>query len=361
MKKRSNDFEWPEYKSDKLRIRAYSNKFKNSTIAEAFSKVYNVKLASDIGNNTPKELNVGDVISARIVNIGKDHVEFDTSMFKTVVVSNCNLYKYEKLRNYIPTFNIDVRVVNKTKDRATVDIIQPMVDSFVIPRTETPWIQKDVNELVPVVVKNLQHIREGFIGKAVIPNVSDFIGQDYEVHAFIPGSQIVLNITKDFDSFEGKTVNAFIINHTHRAGSNKMSLVCSVKEYLKTLGELKMVELFKNWTEDNEEWKQTSETSYNGIITGTINNTKRFGDNVITKCGVFVEIPELNITGMVNVEPEMIGNYKSGMTTVVKIDGFEEVLKFNPIAQQMQHVDPYVIEDGKLKKCNLKPILRFVI
>jgi hypothetical protein len=38
----------------------------------------------------------------------------------------------------------------------------------------------------------------GFIGKALVPAVSDFIGEPYYVDAFIPGSQIVLNIESDF-------------------------------------------------------------------------------------------------------------------------------------------------------------------
>ena len=64
---------------------------------------------------------------------------------------------------------------------------------------------------------------------------------------------------------------------------------------------------------------------------------------------------------MVNVDPSEINNYKSGQAVNVKINGFEETMRYNPAAQQMQHVEPYVIEDGKIKRCNLKPILEFVL
>lgn len=365
MSRKKPEFEWPEYKTEKERIRAYSNKFKNSTISEAFSDVYKIHLKPEykgIGNETPKELNIGDEVFARIIHVDKNKVEFDNALFKSTVTSNNNLYKYEKFRNYIPTFDVKVRVINKVKDRITVDIMQPMIDDFIVPRATNPWIQKDIaNPLQPVLVKNLQLTQGGFLGKAVIPNISEFIGQDYEVDAFIPGSQIVLNITNDFESFVGKSVLAFILNSTQKPGSNKMSLVCSVKEFIKTCGEINMIYMFKQWAENSEEWKNINETKYNGIITGVINNTKRFGDNVVRKCGVFVEIPDLSITGMVNVDPSEISNYKSGQAVNVKINGFEETMRYNSAAQQMQHVEPYIIEDNKIKRCNLKPILEFVM
>ena len=53
-------------------------------------------------------------------------------------------------------------------------------------------------------VKDLQWTKGGFTGKAVLPNVSDFVGEDYTVDVFIPGSQIVLNITDNFEQFIGK-------------------------------------------------------------------------------------------------------------------------------------------------------------
>ena len=64
---------------------------------------------------------------------------------------------------------------------------------------------------------------------------------------------------------------------------------------------------------------------------------------------------------MVNVDPSMVNNYKTNDNVVVKINGFEETMRYNPAAQQMQHVEPYIIEDNKIKRCNLKPILEFVI
>ena len=86
-------------------------------------------------------------------------------------------------------------------------------------------------------------------------------------------------------------------------------------------------------------------------MTGIINSSK--------KCGVFIEIPALNVTGMVSTKPEDLVNYKPRDEVKVKLTGFDEEMFFNQGVGQMQHVDPYVITDGKLEKCNLKPILQF--
>ena len=90
---------------------------------------------------------------------------------------------------------------------------------------------------------------------------------------------------------------------------------------------------------------------FDGTVTGIINSSK--------KCGVFVDIPELNITGMVQCKPSEIFNYKPGDELMVGIEGFEEETFYNKDVQQVQHLDPYIITEGCLEKCNLKPVLRF--
>ena len=63
---------------------------------------------------------------------------------------------------------------------------------------------------------------------------------------------------------------------------------------------------------------------------------------------------------MVKVAPEELVNYKPGDNVAVHLVSFDEETYYNREVGQVQHVDPYVIEDGVLLKCNLKPILEFV-
>lgn len=349
------EMEWPKFAREKDRIRYYSNLYRNASIKEAFEDAYNLSIGevSEIVNDTPQELRIGDVVKANILSISKNKVEFDTTNLKANLTSSVNLYKYERFKNYLPLKPINVRVTNIVRDRVVVDPLVLLLEEFINPRVANPWIQKNINNVQPIRVKNLQLSRGGFIGQAVIPTVSDFVGEDYTVEAFIPGSQIVLNITDNFEQFVGTDVDTFIVNYIPKPGvDNKMSLICSAKEYIKFQGEQLMIDAFKAWTESGEKWQLIEDCIFKGKVTGIINSSK--------KCGVFVEVPELNITGMVATNPDELVNYKPKDEVSVRLTGFEEEMYFNQEAQQMQHVDPYIITNDALEKCNLKPILKFV-
>lgn len=355
------NFYWPEYNSDSKRIKIYSKAYKDMSIAEAFAEHYNLTFKStmpEIVNMVPKDLKIGDVIPVRIRSIDKGKVTFDAGNIKTNLQSSANLYRYEKLRHFLPMDEIKAVVTRVDKDKAVIDPLSPMVTDWITPILKDPTIQKVIPnpetgmQMQPIIVKDLQLTKGGFTGKAVIPTASKFVGEDYVVDAFIPGSQIVLNITDNFEQFNGKSVEAFVMNYmTKPGGKGEMSLVCSAKEVIKFRGEINLIKLFNSWCEDGEIWKTVSDMTFEGRVTGVINSAK--------KCGVFIEIPELEITGMVSAKPADLVNYKPHMSVPVKIAGFDEETYFDYATQQVQHVLPYEIEDGVLKKCNLKPILQF--
>lgn len=356
---RMEDFVWPEFNSDSKRIKAYTQRYKNLSIVEAFEQYYGVKIenVNENVNLIPKELAVGDIISTKILSISKDRVVFDTANFKANLQSSVNLAKYERFKHNLPLDPLDILVTRVDKDKVVVDPIAPMLEGWMAPLLKDPTVQKIMPTAEglgpkPIIVKDLQLTRGGFMGKAVIPNVSEFVGEDYTMDAFIPGSQIVLNITDNFEKFVGKSVLAFVVNYMAKPGTrNEMSLICSAKEYIKFVGEINLIQLFNSWCESGELWKQTTKNPIAGKVTGVINSSK--------KCGVFVELPELSITGMVQCKPDELVKYKPHMDVMVKLDGFDEDTFFNPIVKQVQHTEPYIIEDGRLKKCNLKPVLKF--
>lgn len=347
-------FEWPKFNSDRERIRMYSKLYKDKSISEAFSNVYNVSVGeiSESANNTPSELKVGDEIMLNILSITKNHVEFDVGNYKAQIRSSVNLHKYERFKHNIPTDPIKVQVMDIQKDKVTVDPLAPTINDYLNPILRNKNVQKIIGNPQTVRVKDLQLTKGGFTGKAILSPVSKFVGEEYTVDVFIPGSQIVLNITDNFEQFVGKEVDTFIVNYINKPGSNSLSLVASAKELIKFNGECKLIEMFKAWCEESEYWNKIKETSYKGRVTGVINSSK--------KCGVFVEIPELSMTGLVPIEPDKLVNYKTNSEIEVKITGFDEEKKYNALTKQMIHVEPYIIENGYLVKCNLKPALSFV-
>lgn len=345
----AKNFDWPEFSDDKARIKYYSQRFKNKSVAEAFQEVYGVDLStvSEKVNDLPREYQVGDIIKTRIVSVSKDSVVFDDINYKGTVSCSVNLNKY---KNLTCPDEIRAEVTDVKKGRISINPIKPMTDSWINNVVSNPNSQNVIGDPKTIKVKDLELVEGGFVGKAVIPSTSEFLGEDYAVDAFIPGSQIVLNITDDFEQFIGKDVDAFVVNYLPKGDG--MSLICSRKAYLTFLGNEQLVEMFNRWCEDSPKWSEYSKKVYLGSVTGVINSSK--------KCGVFVEVPELNITGMVKVSADELVSYKPGDTFSVCLDSFDEMTYFNKDVQQVQHVDPYVIENGVLIKCNLKPILRIV-
>lgn len=347
------NFEWPKFNSDKERIKFNTKKYKNYSITEAFEIEYGLKKINiPNANIIPENYKLGDIIDVNIKDITKECTYLDIQNSKKLIVSKNNLWKYNIFRNYVPPFSVPAKIISISKDRIIVDIIMAMLEKFIEDRIKNPNIQKNIYHPDTIVVKNLKLTKGGFIGKVIIPPISEFIGENYEVDAFIPGSQIVLNITDDFEKFNGTNVEAFVVNCIKNNTDNKISLICSPKEYIKYLGELNMIDMFNNWCEENEKWSEVKNNEWNGKVTGIINSSK--------KCGVFIEIPELFITGIVNVKSNELVNYKPHQNIKVKIIGFEEETFYNQITQQTQHIEPYIIKNNILEKCNIKPILQFV-
>lgn len=344
------DFEWPEYTKEIDRIKANTAKYADKSIPEIFG--VSVQVDDVARYDTLRELKVGDSIMVTVQSITDSNVIFTTVATKQMIQSSVNLKKYSKLKLITP-FKATAVVTKADRQTASIDIIRPVYDNWLKEVLKEPEKQRHMQDPLYITVKNLQLTRGGFLGQAVIPIVSEFVGQEYTVDAFIPGSQIVLNIEENFDKWNGQSVEAFVTNYMQKPGSkNEMSLVCSRKELLKFYGDMNIKSMFDRYCEDGETWKSMSKTIYEGVVTGIINSAK--------KCGVFVEIPELYITGMVEMDADKLVNYKPQTKVRVRISSFEENTYYDSATGQVRHDAPYEIENNILKSCNVKPILSLV-
>ncbi len=342
------DYEWPEIISDKERIKHNTEKYANVSISEAFGCAYR-----DDEPEVPMSLHWGDTIDVKIASISKGEVKFQGLTTKETIICKNNLAKYAKLRQFLPLDPIKARVINIDKKQACVDVLLPMLDQWIVGTMEDVDKQRNMANPQAVVVRDLQLTRGGYMGKINVPTIEEFVGEPYYVDAFIPGSQIVLNIENDFNRWVGKDVIAFVTGYSPKPNMpTKMSVVCSPKAYLTFLGDMTLVDMFSHYCSIDDEWKATSNIVYDGVVTGIINSTR--------KCGVFVEITSMNITGMAEVLPEELVNYKPGQELKVKIGGFDEMTYFDSECGQRKHLEPYEIEDGVLKSCILKPTMKLV-
>lgn len=343
----NENFEWPKFSSDKERIKYNSEKFKNCSIAEAFG------LEARPFDEEKFDYKSNDTIYLKIKEITKKTVIFDQGNIKDTIICNVNLYKYQKLRNFIPSNPIPCKIISVFGGKIIVDPFAAMIDEFIENKCSNIELQKNVKLPKPVTVHNLRLTHGGYIGGIVIPAISDLVGENVYFEAFIPGSQIVQNIEYDFSKWEGQSVTAFITNYIDKPNSQSKIFVCSVKEWINFQGQLNLISMFKHYCEDTPEWKEiVSSKQWEGIITGICNSSK--------KCGVFIEIPSLKITGMVPCERDIINTFAKNTKVNVMITDFDELKTYNKTVNQMQHIEPYIIKDDILKQCNLRISLAFV-
>lgn len=342
----SLDIEWPEFKTEKERIRAYSKRYANTSISEAMCGIKEETINIPQLPVTPV---VNGIYKARITKHG-NYVSVHGLSAKEQVICRNNLKRYTNMEMTDREIDVKVVAIDKLRQTITIDVLQPLFENWINSIMEDKTIQYNVKAPKVVSVSNLRLGNGGFIGKAEIQAISEFIGEPYYVDAFIPGSQIVLNIENDFNRWNGATVDTFVAGYTTRPDSvNQMSLICSRKALLNFSGNLTKIELYGDYCLQGKKWKAFTKSSFVGTVTGVINSSK--------KCGVFVELPLFNITGMINMEPERLVEFKAGDEVSVRITDFEQMLEYDPSTGNMVHQEPYKIENGCLKSCILKPVL----
>lgn len=340
------EIEWPEFKTERERIRAYSKRYANVPISEAMCGIKEETLDIPQIPVTPV---VNGIYKARITKHG-NYVSVHGLSAKEQVICRNNLKRYTNMEMTDREIDVKVVAIDKLRQTITIDVLQPLFENWINSIMEDKTIQYNVKAPKIVSVSNLHLGNGGFIGKAEIPAISEFIGEPYYVDAFIPGSQIVLNIESDFNRWNGATVDTFVAGYTTRPDSvNQMSLICSRKALLNFSGNLTKIELYGDYCSQGKKWKSFTKSSFVGTVTGVINSSK--------KCGVFVELPLFNITGMINMEPERLVEFKAGDEVSVRITDFEQMLEYDPSTGNMVHQEPYKIENGCLKSCILKPVL----
>ena len=350
MKKKQQEgnpgFNWDTF-SDRVRIKTNTDRYKDMEIAEAFADYYKIKglKKSKIKSLTPPSFNIGEYVNLTIKSLDKKHVIFDQTNFKEEIKCTVNLSQYPRFKDFSEPIDITCRVVSKTDNSVLVDPIYWFYDQFISTYVKNKDYQYNIRERFnPFTAKNLRLVRGGFMGSLRLDNASDFFGKDIWLDVFIPGSQIVVNVEKDFDRWVGKDVPFYIINLIEKPGTDNKVIVGSPKEYYKLNSRIKLMDIFNHYCMDDDEWKALTNKDIDGIITGVVHTSG--------KCGVFVEAD--GQTGMIDCDPEDLVKYKAGQPVKVRYAGFNELMKFNPTVGQYQHIEAYSVEEGILKKFNLK-------
>lgn len=341
------------FKNDRERLKYMSKAYKNINIAKSFAIYYGMELDNALKSNksinTVNVVTVGNVYVGTVKNFDKHSLTFEIPGVKEEIISKDNLWPYvDNVNAYLATHNNKLlfEVREKKDNKYYVSVIQGYY------RAWADKINKAIENRNGINVHIDELVKGGYICHTNINELIELTGRQYTHSVFIPGSQIVLNIERDFDRWVGEDVTVvpqkFMNFKTIGYGANQLverSLVSSRKLVLQILGMKNMYEIYNDAQTKAKLAEANPNVSiepvvFDGTVTGIINSGK--------KTGIFVELNDKYITGLMPIEECDLLNYKTGDAIRVSIKEFEV----------QEGKDPFVLnkKGTSLIKCNVRPV-----
>lgn len=335
-------FECP-FKNDKERIRYMKDNYGHLPLAEQFAVFYGEEVSNTVKKNkrinNPVNIEIGGSYKGIVTEISKNGIVFDVAGVKEEVISKENFSDcMDAVQNYLLNHENELlfTVTEKKDNKYYVSVLEGYYRSW------QKQIEKAIEQRAAINVHIDSLVRGGYMCHTDIWPISELTGKTYTSAVFIPGSNIVLNIENDFERWLGKDVQAVPQKFTKFRSFGRPtenSLMASRKMVLKILGMKNMYEIYtRAKLGERPDVKYVPEV-FTGKVTGIINSNK--------KTGIFIEIEDKYITGLMPVEEANLLNYKPGDTVQVYIQEFE----------CMDGKEPFFIDRKNIiKACNLRPV-----
>lgn len=342
------------FKSDKERIKYISQAYKKYSIAEAFAIYYEEPLSEELSKNTNINnviiLEVGGTYSGSVKNFTDGgNIIFEIPGVKEEIISQENFNSCrESIEQYLLTHDnkllFEVRKFERNRFvvSVTTAYYNKWRDSINKAIINENGIKVHIDELV----------KGGYICHTDIWNLNEVTGKHYTHSVFIPGSHIVLNIEKDFEKWIGEEVmivpQKFVeFRRDIKTGLIENSLVGSRKRVLQIIGMKNIYDIYNDYKmreklAEKEETKEITYPSFEGTVTGIINSNK--------KIGIFIELDDKYITGLMPIDSSELLNYFPGDKVTVRIKEFEI----------QEGKEPFEIKKKIIKKCNVRPVFEIV-
>ena len=335
-------FECP-FKNDKERIRYMKDNYGHLSLAEQFAVFYGEEVNNTVKKNkrinNPVNIEVGGSYKGVVTEISKNGIVFDVTGVKEEVISKENFSDcMDAVQNYLLNHENELlfTVTEKKDNKYYVSVLEGYYRSW------QKQIEKAIEQRAAINVHIDSLVRGGYMCHTDIWTISELTGKTYTSAVFIPGSNIVLNIENDFERWLGKDVQAVPQKFTKFRSFGRPtenSLMASRKMVLKILGMKNMYEIYtRAKLGERPDVKYVPEV-FTGKVTGIINSNK--------KTGIFIEIEDKYITGLMPVDEANLLNYKPGDTVQVYIQEFECI----------EGKEPFFIDRKNIiKACNLRPV-----
>lgn len=348
-KELDNENQFPMFSNEKARLRYMRDNYSKFDIVKAFSFYYK----EDIGKKIDSErfdnckvvtLELGKIVTAQIKSWNDDGtIEFYIPGVKEEIVTNerfshDNKHFYKYCMDHEGQLSIEVREFKR--GRWIVSVMNAYYrlwkQSIEHAIKREDGVQMHINSLT----------RGGYLCSTPIWTLQTLTGEEYTATCFIPGSQIIMSIESDFDKWVGQDVIAVPQKFgTFRKASGapiEDSIVCSRKRCLQKVGVQNLYVIYNSHKLNEKLSTSDSVHVYKATVTGVINSNK--------KTGVFVELNDKYVTGMLNVSEDSLIDYVPGMELNVKIKEFDTA----------EGQEPFVIKNDRIIKCNTKPVFELV-
>lgn len=330
------------FTNEKERIRYMSNTYDKESIADVFSKFYNINIeAHNSSISDFVEFELGKCYIGDVKEISKHGIMFDFPGVKDEILCKENFNGcLDHLQNYLLTHDnkLAFEVRAHEQGKWVVSILNAMYKLWRNAIDDAIYTKKAIS----VHIDNLT--KGGYLCHTIISTLKDLTGRDYTHSVFIPGSAIVLNIENDFEKWINQDVlvipQKFMEFRTnYREGVVENSLVASRKALLQLQGNINLYEIYNRYLLSQSDNFKSEPEILQGHVTGIINSGK--------KTGVFVELDGLYITGLMPVDQMNLINYKPGDSINVYASQFEV----------KDGVEPFVTnKKGDILKCNTRVV-----
>jgi ribosomal protein S1 len=337
------------FKNDKERIKYMKRSaYGKMSLTKSFSIFYNIELPNEIKNsrniNRVINIEVGKIYVGTVKEITERYISFEVNGVKNEILCKENFSDCRQhFDNYLLTHDNKMmfEVREFTDGKYIVSILnayyKKWMESIEQSANGTEGIDVHIDSLVP----------GGYICHCTIEPLKQITGKTYTSSVFIPGSHIVLNIERDFERWIGKDVTIipqkfvdFVDTKTGVYNNVvEKSLVGSRKRVLQLIGNQYLYDMYNLHKLNDNDTAKFEKPSYTGTVTGIINSIK--------KTGVFVELNDKYITGLLPLDSSELLDYKPGDEVVVKIKEFE----IQP------EKEPFIInKNNKVVKCHTRPV-----
>lgn len=334
------------FSNDKDRIKYNSRKYASMSIAKAFAKTYGIEVSDeskkDQAMNNVTNIELGQIYLGEVKELDKNVLTLTIPGVKEELVCKENFNScIDELRNYLMTHNN--QLMFEAREHKPGKYIVSVTNGYF--RYWMKQIENDIQKEQPINVHIDEVVKGGFMAHVNIDPLVAITGKEYTNSVFIPGSQIVLNIEKDFERWVGQDVDIIPqkvvdFKRDYTTGCIEKSIVGSRKRLLQIDGYQNLYDL---WLKERLAKKNENVTYerpvLDGHVTGIINSAK--------KQGVFVELDNMNITGLMPIDPSKLLDYHPGDPISVKIKEFEV----------QEGKDAFkTTRKGRVISCNTRPV-----